>query len=126
PMPSSSSLFLQAITRLSMAGHPVESLVLRHVPELRIFTATYLNTYATARSMLGISSTPRSLRSAGINLAVPPEDQSGRTELLSSVTTKACGNPKGSRKLPPFLHRQPARATSPQAKLHRTRTSCVS
>jgi len=57
--------------------------------------------------MLGISSTPRSPRSAGINSAGPPEEQSGRTELSSSLTTKACGNPRGSLKLLPFLQRQP-------------------
>src|SRR5882724_1802686 len=125
-MLSSSFLFLQATTPLSMAGHPVESLALRRVPGLSSSTVTHLSTYATARWMLGIFSTRRSLPSTEINLVDRPEDPYGRTELSSSVTTKACGNPKESPKLLPFLQPQPALATSPRGKLPRTRTSCVS
>src|SRR5260370_21245872 len=117
-MLSSSLLFVQATSLLSTVGHPVESVALRRGPERRISTATPLNTYATARWMLGISSTRRSPRSAEINLAGPPEDQSGRTELSSSVTTKACGNPRGSLKLLTFLQRHPPLATPQQAQLH--------
>jgi len=67
------SLFLPATTPAQYGRFiPVESLALRRVPELRISTATPLNTYAKARWMLGISShTSKPPFPPEINLAGP-------------------------------------------------------